>query len=112
MGHYIRKHQKPNFQPFFRVQEVKYIESAQNIYVTDSIIREMTDRGLFYLGTIVIPVTSKSSLLSMDLHMTENLRNSPKCLGFPISGFPRSLADSEPLMKASKLPYPISRAGN
>ena len=106
------RHQKTHFQPFFRVQEVRYIESAQEIYVTATIIREMTNRGFFHLGSIAIPVTSESSLLSMDLHMSENPMNPRVCLGFPISGFPRSLANGEPLKKDSKLPYPIPRAGN
>lgn len=99
----MRKHQRPNFQPFFRVQEIKYDESAVNIYITTHIIREMIDRGLFHLDSIAIPVTSELSLLSMDLHLTDDRTKPHICRGFPISGFPRSLTDEEPLKRTSML---------
>lgn len=106
LGDYIRKHQRPNFQPFFHVKEVKHEESAQDIYITARVVHEMTDRGLFHLESIVIPVTSESSLLSIDLHLTDDRMKPHVRPGFPISGFPRSLADGEPLKKATSPPSP------
>lgn len=96
LGDYLRKHQGPNFQPFFRIQEVKQNQSAQKVHIKVHVIHEMIDRGLFNLESIVIPVTSEASLLSMDLHLVND-----RCSGFPISGFPRSLADGEPLKRAT-----------
>ncbi|KAI8938298.1 hypothetical protein NX059_005951 [Plenodomus lindquistii] len=102
LGDYIRKHQRPNFQPYFHVKEVKHEESAQDIYITARVIREMIDRGLFHLGSIAIPVTSESSLLSINLHLTDDRMKPHIHPGFPISGFPRSVADGEPLKRASE----------
>lgn len=106
LGDYIRKHQRPNFQPFFHVKEVKHEESAQDIYITARAIYEMNDRGLFHLEYIAIPVTSESSLLSIDLHLTDDSMKPHVRHGFPISGFPRSLADGEPLKKTTSPPTP------
>jgi len=97
----IRKHQRPSFQPFFHVKEVKHEESAQDIFITAKIIHEMIDRGLFYLESVAIPMTSESSLLSIDLHLTDDRMKPHVRPGFPISGFPRILADGEPLKKSS-----------
>jgi hypothetical protein len=61
-------------------------------------ISEMIDLGLFNLGSIAIPVTTDTAILSIDLH----LANDPHlCSGCPISGFPRNLSDGEPLKRAS-----------
>ncbi|KAF2134377.1 hypothetical protein P153DRAFT_402048 [Dothidotthia symphoricarpi CBS 119687] len=106
LGDYIRKHQRPHFQPFFQVQEVKHNQSAQKIYITAHIVHEMIDRGLFHLDSIVMPVTSEASLLSIDLHLTDDRRKRHVCYGFPISGFPRSLADGEPLKRTASITSP------
>jgi len=55
-----------------------------------------------HLESIVIPVTSESALLSVDLHLTNDRMKPTLCTGFPISGFPRSLADGEPLKRTSE----------
>jgi len=106
LGDYIRKHQRPSFQPFFHVKEVKHEESAQDIFITAKIIHEMIDRGLFYLESVAIPMTSESSLLSIDLHLTDDRMKPHVRPGFPISGFPRILADGEPLKKSTSPPSP------
>lgn len=101
----MRKRQLPSFRPFFRVQEVKRQETAQNIYITPKIISEMIDIGLFNLGSVAIPVSSHSALLAIDIHLTNDKTRPHLCCGFPISGFPRTLADGEALKRASKY-YP------
>ncbi|KAF1996801.1 hypothetical protein P154DRAFT_565860 [Amniculicola lignicola CBS 123094] len=101
LGYYMRKHQRPNFQPFLVVQEINRSESAQEILITARIIDDMINRGLFRLDSIAIPVSSESSLLSMDLHLTDDRMKPHICCGFPISGFPRSLADGEHLKRTT-----------
>lgn len=102
LGDYIRKHQLPHFQPFFLVQEVMCDEAAQHIYITQENIREMTERGLFHLQSIVIPVTSEKAIVTIHLHLKDEqvIRRSQS--GFAISGFPRELADGELLKKIRK----------
>lgn len=102
MGDYIRKHQLPHFQPFFRIQEAMRVEGAQSIPVTRHTIRDMTERGLFRLDSIVIPVASESAAVSIDLHLTDHRTTRYGQSGFPISGFPRLLADGEPLKRTSE----------
>lgn len=62
----------------------------------------MTETGCFDVGSIVIPVSQQTGVVSIDLHLTNDKRNPHPFSGFPISGFPRSLADGEPLKRTSK----------
>jgi hypothetical protein len=78
-------------QPDFRIQECMSDES-ERIYVTRQIVREMTERGLFHLDSVMIPMSNEESFISIDLHLTGNTR-------YPISGFPRLLADGDVLRK-------------
>jgi hypothetical protein len=59
----------------------------------------MIDLGQFNLGSIAIPVTMETSMLSIDLHLSTEAHLSSGC---PISGFPRNLSDGEPLKRAGK----------
>jgi two-component SAPR family response regulator len=77
-------------------------EKSQCIYVTSQIIRDMTERGLFFLDSIVIPVTSEGAEVSIDLHLNVNCTTQQASSGLPISGFPRLLADGEPMKKTRK----------
>jgi hypothetical protein len=77
-------------------------EAAQYIHITQQIIREMTDRGLFYLESIVIPVTSEKAIVTIHLHLNDERVIQRSQSGFPISGFPRVLADGELLKKICK----------
>ncbi|CAN9312297.1 unnamed protein product [Alternaria alternata] len=105
LGDYIRKHQTPYFQPFFRIQEAMRDESSQCIQVETQTIRDMTERGLFRLDSVVIPVTSEGAEVSIDLHLTDD-RTRHGQRGLPISGFPRHLADGEPIKKTTSLSTP------
>lgn len=62
----------------------------------------MTERGLFHLESIVIPVTSEEAIVTIHLHLKDErvIRRSQS--GFAISGFPRVLADGELLKKIRK----------
>jgi hypothetical protein len=77
-------------------------DASQYIHVTTQTIREMTERGLFHLDSIVIPVTSEDAVVSMELHLTEDRTMRRGRSGMPISGFPRLLADGEPLKRTSE----------
>ncbi|KAF2854001.1 hypothetical protein T440DRAFT_465736 [Plenodomus tracheiphilus IPT5] len=77
-------------------------ESAWDIYITWDVIHKMIDRGTFHLEPITIPVMSDSSLLSIDLLLTEDRMKPHVRPGFPISGFPRISAGGGPLRRASK----------
>jgi hypothetical protein len=77
-------------------------DTSQCIDITTQTIREMSDRGLFHLNSIVIPVTSEEAVVSIDLHLTDDRTMWRGKSGFPISGFPRLLADGEPLKMTSK----------
>lgn len=72
--------------------------ASQCIHVTTQNIREMTERGLFCLDSIVIPVTSEEAVVTIDLHLTDDRARHSQS-GLPISGFPRVLVDAEPLKK-------------
>jgi hypothetical protein len=77
-------------------------DASQCIHVTTQTIREMTDRGLFHLDSIVIPVTSDEAVVSIDLHLTDDRTMRRGKSGVPISGFPRLLADGETLKRTSE----------
>ncbi|KAJ8114147.1 hypothetical protein OPT61_g3904 [Boeremia exigua] len=104
LGEYIRRHQQPNFQPFFLIQEALCDETSQCIEFTTETIHKMTDRGLFHLDSVVIPVTSEEAVVSIDLQLTNNRGLRRDQTGHPISGFPRILADGELLKKAISPP--------
>jgi hypothetical protein len=77
-------------------------DTTQCIHITTQTIREMKDRGLFDLNSIVIPVTSEDAAISIDLHLTDGRSTRRGQRGLPISGFPRLLADGETLKRTSK----------
>jgi hypothetical protein len=79
------------------VQEVNHDETAVFIQLTSQIIREMTDRGLFCLNSIAIPLTSDVSVVSIDLYLVDERSSQRRLPGVPISGFPRSLSDGDSL---------------
>jgi hypothetical protein len=67
-----------------------------------NVLNEMIDFMDFRTETITIPVTSESALIAIDLHLTDDSMKPELQNGFPISGFPRSLGDDEPLKATSK----------
>jgi hypothetical protein len=77
-------------------------DTAQFISVTTQAIREMSDRGLFRLDSIVIPVSSEDAEVSIVLHLNDDRTLRRGRYGFPISGFPRRLADGESPKGTSK----------
>lgn len=99
LGIYLQRHQLRSFQPHFRVQEAKHSEKTEHIVLTREIIRTMTETSYFDIGTIVIPVTQQASIIAIDLYLTNDKKRPYLSNNFPISGFPRSLADGEPLKK-------------
>lgn len=63
----------------------------------------MMSKGQFCLGPISIDISSKELVISIELHlMTDNRSALSGCQGYAISGFPRILADDEPLKKTSE----------
>ncbi|KAF1847324.1 uncharacterized protein K460DRAFT_278260 [Cucurbitaria berberidis CBS 394.84] len=98
------KFKRRNFQPFFRVHEVTHDENAQDIQLGHDILEDMIEVLDFRMDTITIPVTSESALVSIDLHLTDDAMKPELRNGFPISGFPRSLADDEPLKRPTSPP--------
>ncbi|EUC48828.1 hypothetical protein COCMIDRAFT_2285 [Bipolaris oryzae ATCC 44560] len=96
LGEHIRfKFQRYRFQPFFRIYEVGNVEHTQEIELSRNVLEDMVDTRLFDLGPIVIPVTSESALLAIDLHLTDDHMQPTLSTGFPISGFPRNLTEGE-----------------
>lgn len=77
-------------------------DTSQCIHVTTQTIRDMTDRGLFHLNSIVIPVSSEEAVVSINLHLTYDRTMRRGQSGLPISGFPRFLADGESLKRTSE----------
>jgi hypothetical protein len=84
------------------VHEVKYVEEAQDIVLTSKVLNDMVDRRFFNLDPLTISLTSDSALISIDLFLTNDSMKPALCTGFPISGFPRTLADGEPLKRTGK----------
>lgn len=98
----MQRHQLHSFQPYFKIQETKHGESAQYVHLTREIIGGMIDTGYFSVGSIVIPVSKDSGLVSINLHLTNDKRKPHPFSGFPISGFPRNLAEGDPIKRTSK----------
>ncbi|KAF2650662.1 hypothetical protein K491DRAFT_697115 [Lophiostoma macrostomum CBS 122681] len=94
MGHLLQERQLKSFQPYFSIHETTFEGSAQQIEISPDFIHRMTAFGSFDVGSIAIPVSSQTGSISIDLYLT-----SERTLVFPISGFPRNLADSAPLKK-------------
>jgi hypothetical protein len=93
----MQKHQLHSFQPFFKIREVMNEETAQCIIISPEIIEKMTKFGYFDIGPIVISVSQQMGFVSIELHLTDNRR-----ITYPISGFPRTLANEGPLKRTSK----------
>lgn len=64
-------------------------------------IQNMIQRGSFEWGKLAIRVTSENAIVSIDLHLNDRGGYSQQ-YPLPISGFPRSLADAEPLKRIRK----------
>ncbi|KAF2462522.1 FabD/lysophospholipase-like protein [Lindgomyces ingoldianus] len=105
LGVYIMRHQRHPFQPYFKVQEARHGERTQYIYLIREIIRMMTETASFDVGSIVIPVSQQTALVAIDLHLIDEKKSS----GIPISGFPRSLAEGEPLKRPKLTPMAQKR---
>lgn len=71
-------------------------DESDRIFITTGIVREMTERGLFHLDSVIIPVLNEESFISIDLYLTGNNK-------YPISGFPRVLADGDVLKRQRKV---------
>jgi hypothetical protein len=84
-------------------------DASQCIYVTTQTIRDMTDRGLFHLESIVIPVVSEESVVLIDLHLNDDRVPRRGRSGFPISGFPRLLAEGDTLKRTSEYEFSMPR---
>jgi hypothetical protein len=97
IGHIMQKHQLQSFQPYFRIREVMHEETAQRIDISPAVIEKMTKFAHFDIGSIAIPVSLQMGLISIELHLTDDRR-----INYPISGFPRSLVNEEPLKKTCK----------
>ena len=104
LGLYMQRHQLHSFQPYFKIQETKHGEKAQYVNLTREIIGGMIDTGHFDVGSIVIPVSKDSGLVSINLHLTNDKRKPHPFSGFPVSGFPRNLAEGEPIKRTGKPP--------
>lgn len=111
LGLYLQRHQLHSFQPYFRVQEAKHAERVQIIPISRDVIRLVTDISYFDIGSIVIPVSERGSLVSISLHLTDDKEKHRLAWGFQISGFPRSLAEVEPLRRTPSqfAPYALQR---
>ncbi|KAF1965273.1 hypothetical protein BU23DRAFT_604288 [Bimuria novae-zelandiae CBS 107.79] len=101
LGGYMQRHQLYSFQPYFKVQEVKQGDKAQTIKLTQEIISTMINTGYFSVGSIVIPVSKEVAFVSINLHLSDDKKKPHPFSGFPISGFPRSLADGETIKKTT-----------
>ena len=93
----MQKHQLHSFQPYFKIREVMHEETAQCIIISPEIIEKMTKFGYFDIGSIVIPISQQMGFVSIELHLTDNQR-----ITYPISGFPRTLANEAPLKRTSE----------
>ena len=98
LGIFLQNRQLQSFQPHFRVHEIGNESTAQTIVVDPNIIKGMRDFGFFDVKSIVIPVSAQTGSICIDLHLTTE----PTYV-FPISGFPRNLADTAPLKRTSKM---------
>lgn len=105
LGEHIKQFRRSQFQPYFRVHEVTYEEHAQDIRFDRNVLEDMIEILDFRIKPITVPVSSENALVSMDLHLSDNSLNPELRNGFPISGFPRGLADEEPLKKHCKMIY-------
>lgn len=108
LGEYMRKHQLPSFQPFFRTRDMNGTESntVGDTSVSPETIQKMIDFGVFKLKPIEIPVSTHSSMVSIDLHLAGDWVKSYPSNGLPISGFPRNLFEEDVMRRASKIcPY-------
>lgn len=94
----MKKHQLPHFQPFFRIQESMRDDTTQCVHIAAQTVRDMTERGLFHLDSVVIQLSSEDAIVSIHLQLTSD-RPQPDSPGFPISGFPRQLADADTLKR-------------
>ena len=93
----MQKHQLHSFQPYFKIREVMNEETAQCIIISPEIIEKMTKFGYFDIGPIVISISQQMGFVSIGLHLTDN-----RHITYPISGFPRTLANEGPLKRTSK----------
>lgn len=83
------------------MQEVKQVDKTQNVKLTQEIINVMINTGYFNIGSIVIPVSKETAYVSINLHLSNDKKKPHPFSGFPISGFPRSLADAEAIKRTS-----------
>lgn len=107
LGLYLKRHQLHSFQPYFRIQEAKHSERAKQVPISRDVIRMVTDISYFDIGLITIPVYQQSSMVSIYLHLTDDHEKPSLACGFPISGFPRNLAEGEPLRRSTSQYKPV-----
>ncbi|KAF2823761.1 hypothetical protein CC86DRAFT_298378 [Ophiobolus disseminans] len=105
LGRYVRKQHAQSFQQFFNIQELDCEKSKViQIPLTADILSNMIDFGIFDMGMIEIPVTQATSVVSIDLFMSDDHWISQLRSGLPISGFPRSFLGAKESDRRGKMP--------
>jgi hypothetical protein len=97
----MQRRQLQSFQPYFEIHEVKHPGRVKRVTITPEVVNMMIEKGYFNVGSVVIPVSKNSDLVTVNLHLTNDKTKPHPLSGFPISGFPQSLVEAEPGMKRS-----------
>lgn len=66
---------------------------TQDFNLDRNVLGGMVEMFEFRLETVKFPVTARDALVTIDLHLTNDLKKHDLRNGIPISGFPRTLAD-------------------
>jgi hypothetical protein len=89
LGNFLSRHQTPNFQPFFRIQEKHREHLAVNKVLTPDIVQSMITMAEFSMNPIEVRVSDKLGATTICLGLlNENVGKEDVT---PISGFPRVL---------------------
>jgi len=100
LGKILEERVTDGFEPYFLVKpNADTMEGATKLTMTATILRAMSDAGLFMLPNVQILLKEDMKSSSINLFLTGHDGLEPD--GFPVSGFPRTLVWDAPGSKAN-----------
>lgn len=104
LGRFLRSSLKGNFEPYFLIEDDLPGTAAQKIILTETMIRDMYQRGYFDIEPVRINASKEYTVIKILLC----LQATPYTCGdtaLSISGFPRQLMSEDSVNASKSHPY-------
>lgn len=100
LGRILKDRIVDSFEPFFLVKPDRDLTESFKVPVTSAVINGMTDKAVFDLPNLSIPLRDETKATSIAMFLSAHDGLEPN--GFAISGFPRVLLGEQPAQSSKR----------